>query len=40
MLQIENEFGYVSSTPQHSQNLVAMWKELRIESEFYIEDAA
>lgn len=32
MLQIENEYGYVSESNEHTLNLLAMWRSLHIES--------
>jgi hypothetical protein len=38
MIQIENELGYIRKTPQHTLNLIGMWRSLGVDSEFYYED--
>jgi beta-galactosidase len=40
LIQIENEFGSLSEDSQHTFNLLKMWADLGVKSNFYYEDAA
>ena len=40
MLQIENEYGYLTDDPTHSYDLLNMWRSLNISTVFYLEDPA